>query len=202
MTTGGSGAPVRSPENGASPASRLNALLLERSVRRGQFTLASGRQSAYYIDARRTTMSGEGQCIIGHLGLGLLERRGWHPAAVGGLTLGADPVAYAIAAAAHRAGLAIDAFTVRKQAKDHGTGGRIEGCFPAGQPVVVIEDVITTGQSALEAIHVVEAQGGRVLGVLAVVDRGEGGRLALERAGYAVEAMVSANELGLVADAG
>ena len=147
-------------------------------------------------------MSGAGQILIGDLGLARLAARGWRPTAVGGLTLGADPVAYAIAAAAHRAGAALDAFTVRKQPKQHGTAGRIEGCFAAGDAVVIVEDVITTGQSALEAIRAVEAEGARVLGVLAVVDRQEGGRAALEHAGYSVEALVSAGDLGLAAHAG
>ena len=171
-------------------------------MRRGDFILASGRRSSFYVDARRTTMSGEGQILIGDLAVARLAARRWHPTAVGGLTLGADPVAYAIAAAAHRAGVAIDAFTVRKQPKEHGTARRVEGCFAAGGTVVIVEDVITTGQSALEAIHVIKAEGGRVLGVLAVVDRQEGGRAALERAGYAMEALVSAGDLGLAADAG
>jgi orotate phosphoribosyltransferase len=116
---------------------------------------------------------------------------------VGGLTLGADPVAYAVALAARRRGLALDAFTVRKEPKSHGTEQRIEGCFAPGAAVVVVEDVITTGDSARGAIAAVETAGGRVLGVLAVVDREEGGRAALERAGYAVEALVTASALGL-----
>src|SRR2546427_3380686 len=165
---------------------RLRDLLLARSVSRGDFTLASGRRSSFYIDARRTTMSGEGLALIGALGLERLTARGWAPALVGGLTLGADPVAYAIAAAAQAQGRPLDAFTVRKQAKAHGTGQRIEGCFMAGAAVVVVEDVITTGQSAADAITAVEAAGGRVLGVLAVVDREEGGRAALEGGGHAV----------------
>lgn len=176
---------------------RLRDLLEQRSVRRGDFTLASGRHSSFYIDARRTTMSGEGLAVIGALGLERLSARGWAPELVGGLTLGADPVAYAIAAAAHAQGRALDAFSVRKEAKTHGTGRRIEGCFPPGARVVVVEDVITTGHSAREAISAVETDGGRVLGVLAVVDREEGGRAALEQAGYPVDALVTATELGL-----
>ena len=163
----------------------------------GDFRLASGRRSRFYIDARSTTMSGEGQVVIGALGLALLAERGWRPQAVGGLTLGADPVAYAIAAAAHRDGVLLDAFTIRKQLKDHGTGRRIEGCLPQGASVVVVEDVITSGASALEAIRAVEGEGAKVLGVLAVIDRQEGGRAALERDGYAVEALVTAADLGL-----
>jgi orotate phosphoribosyltransferase len=176
---------------------RLRDLLLARSVRRGEFVLASGRRSSYYIDARRTTMCGEGQRLIGELGLVRLTARGWRPVSVGGLTLGADPVAYAIASAAHRAGVALDAFTVRKQPKQHGTIRRVEGCFDAGDAVVIVEDVVTTGQSALQAIRALEAEGGRILGVFAVVDRQEGGRDSLERAGYAVEVLLSAADLGL-----
>ena len=175
----------------------LKDLLLSRSVRRGDFVLASGRRSSFYIDARLTTMSGDGLAVIGGLGLDRLAVRGWTPRAVGGLTLGADPVAYALALTAKRRGQALDAFTVRKQPKDHGTGKRIEGCFAAGDPVVVVEDVITTGSSAREAISAVEREGGHVLGVLAVVDRQEGGRESIERAGYLVEAFLNASDLGL-----
>src|SRR3989441_13264394 len=119
---------------------RLRELLRERSVTRGDFILASGRRSSFYIDARRTTMSGEGLVVIGALGLARLVARGWAPDLVGGLTLGADPVAYAIAAAARAQGRPLDAFTVRKQAKTHGTGRRVEECFMPGAAVVVVED--------------------------------------------------------------
>ncbi len=173
----------------------LKDLLTARSLRRGDFVLASGKRSSFYIDARLTTMSGEGLALIGALGLDRIAARGWAPQAVGGLTLGADPVAYALAAAARSRGLPLDAFTVRKQAKTHGTGKRIEGCFTAGTAVVVVEDVITTGGSAREAIVAIESEGGQVLGVLAVVDREEGGRDLLERAGDAVETLVTASEL-------
>lgn len=175
----------------------LKDLLLTRSVRRGDFVLASGRRSSFYIDARLTTMSGEGLAVIGGLGLDRLAARGWAPRAVGGLTLGADPIAYALALTARRRGQPLDAFTVRKQAKDHGTGKRIEGCFSAGYPVVIVEDVLTTGRSALDAVRAVEAEGGHVLGVMAVVDRQEGGRDAIEREGYQVETMLTAADLGL-----
>src|SRR6266576_2737841 len=157
---------------------RLRELLREHSVTRGDFTLASGRRSTFYIDARLTA-------------------RGWAPDLVGGLTLGADPIAYAVAAAARAQGMPLDAFSVRKQAKAHGTGKRIEGCFRPGAAVVVVEDVITTGHSAAEAIAAVTSEGGRVLGVLAVVDREEGGRTTLEQAGHPVEALVTATDLGL-----
>ncbi len=174
---------------------RLRELLRERSVTRGDFVLASGKHSQYYIDARRTTMSGAGLAVIGPLGLGRIRTRGWRPTSVGGLTLGADPVAYAIALAAQAQGVALDAFSVRRQAKTHGTGRRIEGCFSSGDAVVVVEDVITTGQSAGDAVAAIREAGGTVLGVLAVVDREEGGRDALEAAGVTVEALVAASDL-------
>lgn len=176
----------------------LRDLLLARSVQRGDFVLASGRRSSFYIDARRTTMSGDGLAVVGGLGLDRMAVRGWTPRAVGGLTLGADPIAYALALTARRRGQLLDAFTVRKQPKDHGTGKRIEGCFAAGFPVVVVEDVLTTGGSARDAISAVESEGGHVLGVMAVVDRQEGGREAIERAGYLVEAFLNVADLGLV----
>jgi orotate phosphoribosyltransferase len=179
------------------PGDRLRDLLRERSVRHGDFVLASGRRSTFYVDARQTTMSAEGLVLIGIVGLEHIGARGWRPQLVGGLTLGADPVAYAIAAAAGARGVALDAFTVRKQPKDHGTGRRIEGCFVPGARVVIVEDVLTTGRSALEALAAVEGEGGQVLGVLTVVDREEGGRAALEQAGYQVEALVTARDLGL-----
>ncbi len=176
---------------------RLLALLRERSLIHGDFVLASGRESKYYIDARRTTMAGEGLVLIGTLGLSTLQARGWVPRAVGGLTLGADPVAYAVAHAARLAGQRIDAFTVRKQAKTHGAGRRIEGCLDAGDAVVIIEDVITTGRSACEAIDAVREVGAKVLGVLAVVDREEGGQAQIEAAGVPIAALVAVSELGV-----
>ncbi|MFL5492903.1 MAG: orotate phosphoribosyltransferase [Gemmatimonadales bacterium] len=175
----------------------LRRLLLARSVRHGDFLLSSGQRSSYYIDCRLSTMSAEGMVLIGRMGLAAIRRAGWTPRAVGGLTMGADPVAYAIAAASHGAGLEIDAFSVRKEPKAHGTGRQIEGNFRAGDPVVVVEDTITTGASARQAISAIEAAGGRVLGVLAVVDRQQGGSEALEIAGIEVAVLTTATALGL-----
>lgn len=175
----------------------LADLLQRRSIRHGDFVLASGARSTYYIDCRPSTMSGEGQALIGRLGLAAIRAEGWAPRAVGGLTMGADPVAYAVARASVDAGPAIDAFSVRKQAKDHGTGKRVEGNFAAGDAVVIIEDVITSGGSALQAIEAVRAEGGTILGVLAVVDREQGGRAKIEAAGHRVAALITAQELGL-----
>jgi orotate phosphoribosyltransferase len=173
----------------------LRALLRTRSLRRGDFVLASGARSSYYIDARLTTMSGAGQRLIGSIGLAAMDAQGWHPATVGGLTLGADPVAYAIAHAAALAHRPLNAFTVRKQAKAHGTGRRIEGNLSAGDDVVVIEDVITSGGSALDAVAAVVDAGARVLGVFSVVLREESGRRRVEDAGYPVLSLFTAAEL-------
>ena len=178
-----------------SDRDRLRALLQARSLRRGDFVLSGGGRSTYYIDARVTTMSGSGQLLIGRVGLETLDAAGWAPDCVGGLTLGADPVSFALAHAAARQGRELDAFTVRKEAKGHGTGRRIEGGFQRDADVVVIEDVVTTGDSALRAIQVVEEAGSRVLGVLTVVDREDSGRDRLERAGYPMVALFTATEL-------
>jgi len=176
---------------------RLEELLLARSVRHGDFVLASGKHSPYYIDCRLTTMSAEGMVLIGRAGLQSIRDAGWTASAVGGLTLGADPVAYAIAAASFGSAPSLDAFTVRKEAKSHGTRRLIEGNFSPGASVVIVEDVITSGGSALQAIEVVRAEGGRVAGILAVVDREQGGRQRLEAAGYGVRALTTASALGL-----
>lgn len=175
----------------------LDRLLLERSVQRGHFVLASGRTSNVYIDCRLTTMSAAGLTLIGPLGLAAIREKGWAPAGIGGLTMGADPVAYAIAAASATRGPVLDAFSVRKEAKAHGTGRRVEGNFKSGDAVVVIEDVITSGGSALKAIEAIKQEGGSILGVLAVVDREEGGRATIEASGYSVVSLTTSTRLGI-----
>lgn len=174
---------------------RLKSLLCERSLEVGDFVLSSGSRSRYYVDCRRTTMHAEGQARVGRVGLELLRASGLRPDSIGGLTMGADPVAYAIAHAGWLAGQPVNAFSVRKRTKEHGTGRRIEGCFETGHQVVVIEDAITTGGSALEACTAVKAEGGEVVGVLAIVDRESGGREAIEKAGYRVISMFRISEL-------
>jgi orotate phosphoribosyltransferase len=178
-----------------SASRRLIELLAARSARRGSFTLASGKHSSFYIDARLTTMSPEGLSSIGPVGLAMIHERGWEPDSVGGLTLGADPVSYAISYASAGDARPIRAFTVRKEAKSHGTGKLIEGPFNASDRVVVIEDVITTGGSALRAIDALRAAGATILGVLAVVDREEGGRQAIEATGVSVASIAKVSEI-------
>lgn len=174
---------------------RLVTLLATRSARRGQFVLASGRSSTLYIDARLTTMSPDGLSLIGSLGLALLEERGWDVDCIGGLTLGADPIAYAISYASACSPRPRRAFTVRKEAKKHGTAKLIEGPFMSGDRVAIVEDVITTGGSALRAIDAVQAEGGKIAGVLALVDREEGGRETIEARGIPVAALVRAHDI-------
>lgn len=174
---------------------RLVQLLATRSARRGQFTLASGAQSTLYIDARITTMSSDGLSTIGPLAFEALRKSGWNPTAVGGLTLGADPVSYAIAYASATSASPLRAFTVRKEPKTHGTGKLIEGPFEPVDRVAVVEDVITTGGSALKAIDAIRAAGATIVGVIALVDREEGGRDRIEQAGYPVIALTTATEI-------
>jgi orotate phosphoribosyltransferase len=174
----------------------LARLLAERSFRTGRFQLSSGRESSYYVDCRTTTMHARGQALLGRVALDRLEAVGWAPDFVGGLTMGADPISYAVAGeSARRGGAEIHAFSVRKEAKEHGRGRRIEGCFDAGGRVVVTEDVITTGGSALDACRAVEEAGGEILGLLVLVDRQEGGGEALREAGYPVEALFTISDL-------
>lgn len=176
---------------------QLVTMLAARSARRGEFTLASGARSTLYVDVRMTSMSPDGLALIGPLALAAIDHAAWRPDSVGGLTLGADPISYAIAyasAAARRTPL-VRAFTVRKEAKSHGTGKLIEGPFTPGDRVVVIEDVITSGGSALKAVDAIQSAGGNIAGVLAVVDREEGGRQWIEERGLPVVALVRAAEL-------
>jgi orotate phosphoribosyltransferase len=175
---------------------RLKALLVERSLFVGEFTLSSGLRSTYYVDARRTTMSAEGQFLLGRVCLEALQDKGWQATHVGGLTLGADPIAYAIAHASWAAGRPLDAFTVRKAAKTHGTGQRIEGGLPREALCVVVEDSMTSGGSALDALRAVQEYGAGVAGVLTLVDRQEGGSERIRsETGLSVLAIFTAQEL-------
>lgn len=178
-----------------TPRERLCRLLAERSFRTGDFELASGRRSTFYIDCRTTTLHAEGLALTGCVALDLLEGEGLQPDVIGGLTMGADPIACAVAVESWRRGRPIHAFSVRKETKRHGQGRRIEGCFEPGARAVVVEDVITTGGSALRACAAVREAGGSVLAVLAVVDRGEGGSEAIRDGGFAVYALYGVDEL-------
>ena len=140
-------------------------------------------------------MSGEGQLLVGEVCHDAIRDARWRPQYVGGMTLGADPIAYAIANHATRLGHRLDAFTVRKHPKSHGTGNRIEGGLPADARVVVIEDSVTSGGSLLAALEAIEDHGAIVAGVLALVDRQEGGAERLAASGYEFRAVFNATEL-------
>lgn len=174
---------------------RLAQILRAESIKKGDFVLASGRRSSYYLDCRRTTLHPEGAYLVGHLVLAALDRRGWEAGAVGGLTLGADPMATAVAVISYQQGRPLRAFLVRKKTKEHGTGQQIEGLPAPGTPVLLVEDVITTGGSTLIARDACLAAALRPTGVVALVDRQEGGREALEAQGLAVESLFTAAEL-------
>jgi orotate phosphoribosyltransferase len=175
---------------------RLKALLVKRSVRLGTFTLASGAKSDYYVDARTTTMCAEGQKLVGIVGLETIRESGLKPTHVGGLTMGADPVAYAIA---HRSALEegppIDGFSVRKRAKDHGTGQRIEGGLPVRARCIIVEDTITTGKSSMEAVGALREHGSQILGVLCLVNRSEGAHKFYEGLGIPLTSIFTGQEL-------
>ncbi len=179
----------------------LRALLKSKSVRTGDFTLASGKKSDLYVDCRVTTLDARGAVLVGKVLHQLLKsevmKRGLEIAALGGLTLGADPISLAVAIASSLAGDAtpIQAFVVRKEPKGHGRGKRIEGNFATGDTVVVVDDVITTGDSTLKAIEAIEAEGGKVAFALILVDRQEGGRENIESKGYPVVAAFTRAEL-------
>jgi orotate phosphoribosyltransferase len=174
--------------------SALVTLLRNHSVKHGHFVLASGKTSKFYIDARLTTMSPEGLSMIGALGLATLAEANWNVDSIGGLTLGADPIAYAISYAS-ASSRPLRAFTVRKESKAHGAGKLIEGPFHEGDRVAVIEDVITTGGSAIRATEAIQHANGIVAGVLALVDREEGGRANIEALGIPVISLVQASEI-------
>ncbi len=178
-----------------SKTDRLKQLLVARSVRRGNFVLASGKSSTFYVDARLTTMSPEGMVAIGAIGLEQIEMLDWRPDSIGGLTLGADPIAFAISHTSASRSTPLRAFTVRKEAKQHGTGSLIEGPFRPGDKVVIVEDVITTGRSAIQAIDAIERAEGAIVGVLALVDREDGGREAIKARGYDVVSLTTISEL-------
>lgn len=183
-----------------APRERLRDLISDLAVVRGRVTLASGREADYYIDLRRVTLHHEAAPLIGHLLLDLLEEEGFGPGetdAVGGLTLGADPVAAALLHAAASRGLVLDAFVVRKESKSHGLQRRIEGPEVAGRRVVAVEDTSTTGGSVLTAVEALREAGANVVAVAVIVDRDTGAREAIEAEGLPYFALFGLADLGL-----
>lgn len=174
---------------------RLARILLERSYREGDFTLASGRKSDYYFDCRVTALHPEGSWLIGKLFNELIKDM--DIVGVAGMTLGADPLIAATTVISWELGRPLAGLIVRKEAKGHGTGQFVEGIanFKPGDRVAMLEDVVTTGGSLLKACERVRDAGLEVAGVCTVLDRGEGGREMLKAAGYELHALFSRPEL-------
>ncbi len=159
---------------------QLLRLLAEKSFRLGEFKLSSGGTSDYYIDCRTTTLDANGSRLTGQAVLDEIRARGWHPDAIGGLTMGADPIA--VSAAVLSEGK-LNAFLVRKAEKAHGTGQRVEGFRVKGAKVVIVDDVCTTGASTIQAIEAAREFGFEIVGVMCLVEREEaGGRAKVEKA--------------------
>jgi orotate phosphoribosyltransferase len=173
--------------------SRVLEHLLEHSVRRGDFVLKSGRSSAWFIDSKQTICAPEVMVDVASL---LLERLPSDACAIGGLTMGADGAAFITAAVAATRGRMLRAFSVRKEVKDHGGGGRIAGVLLPGDRVVIVEDTVTRGTSLLEAARVVRDYGAEVVLLLAVVDRGGTAAAMAGDEGWAFDALFSAPDLG------
>lgn len=186
------------PIDFTAESSRLLKLIRERSYREGDFTLASGKKSKFYIDMKATTLSPEGAYLIGRLSYEILRRRFPNEiGGVGGLTLGADPIATAVSLAAYGQGVEWPAFIVRKEVKEHGTGRSVEGHenLKRGAKVIVLEDVVTTGGSSIKAIDRLRAEGYDPVAVLTIVDREEGGEVALKATGLEFFRLLSISEL-------
>ncbi|MCZ7625461.1 MAG: orotate phosphoribosyltransferase [Candidatus Methylomirabilis sp.] len=185
-----------------TPRDQLLQLLVQHSFQYSAkpiFTLASGRKSHYYINCKQTTFMAEAMPLLGSLFFERIrvieQHNGEQIAAVGGLTLGADPIAYAVAYHSALQGTPIQAFSVRKEPKGHGTQKWVEGFEQPGARVAIIEDVVTTGASTLKAIEGALHTGFQIVTVLALVDRQEGGREELERKGYDLEAIYTTEDL-------
>jgi len=167
--------------------------MVRQVVVRGEVKLSSGKTSNYYINGKRITLDPEGLSLVSGAFLDMLPAEAQ---AVGGLTLGADPIAAAVCLRAYQTGRRLRAFIVRKETKEHGTQSLLEGDLPYGSKCVVVEDVVTTGGSALKAIEALEEEGHTVLGVLALVDRQEGGTEALSR--WRLRSLFTPADLGVL----
>lgn len=170
-----------------SSREQLLNLLATNSFRLGEFTLSSGGKSDYYIDCRTTTLHAQGSELTGRVFFELIQQQGWQPQAVGGLTMGADPIVVATSVISLQAGAPIHGFLVRKAEKAHGMGRRVEGFQEKGARVVIVDDVCTTGGSTIQAIEAAHEFGFKIAGVVCLVERLEaGGRPAVEKAAGSV----------------
>ena len=175
--------------------STLIALVREKALEFGDFTLASGRKASFYLDCRRLTLDSAGANQVAE---GVLSLLGEHlPDAVGGMAIGADPITASVITLAHIRGKKLKGFIVRKEAKAHGKGRDVEGPVQPGETCVIVEDVVTTGGSSLAAIEKVEAFGLKVQGVIAIIDRLEGGSEAFAARGYKLQTLLTIRDFGL-----
>jgi orotate phosphoribosyltransferase len=174
----------------------LIALVREKSLKFGDFTLASGKKAKYYLDGKQVTLDPVGSRLIAEGMLDLLVA-GKLPDAVGGMSIGADPITSAVVTMSAVRNTPVLGFMVRKQSKGHGTNQFIEGPVQPGQTAVIVEDVVTTGGSSLQAIERVEAFGMKVVGVLAVIDRMEGGAQAFADRGYPLSSLLTIRDFGI-----
>ncbi len=175
---------------------RLKQIILELSYEKRKVILASGRESDFYFDGKQTTLHAEGGLLVGKLFYeAIKDVHGVQ--AVGGITLGADPIATATSIAAFLVGHPLHAFIIRKEPKGHGTGQWLEGRknLPPGTKVIIVEDVVTTGGSSMKAVRRAEEEGLKVLGIVALVDREEGGRENIEKEGYWLKAIFTKSEV-------
>ncbi len=173
----------------------LRELIRKLAVVHGKVTLSSGKEADYYVDLRRITLDGQAAPLVGRVMLDLVKD--WDFDAVGGLTLGADPVATSMLHTAAAAGGRLDAFVVRKQGKAHGLQRRIEGAEVAGRRVLAVEDTSTTGGSVLTAVEALREAGAEVIGVAVIVDRNTGAKEKVEAAGLPYRSAYGLSDLGL-----
>ena len=179
------------------PRTALVQHLLEHSVRRGDFVLKSGAKSSWFIDAKQTTCRPDGMLLVADAALAVLPDE---ITAIGGLTMGADAVAFGVAAVAATRGRQLRSFSVRKEVKDHGAGGRIAGALEPGDKVAIVEDAVTRGVSMLEAAEVVREAGAEPVLLLPVVDRGGTVEALAAEQGIPLLALVTAADLGFPAN--
>ncbi len=177
--------------------SLLHSLIRDKALKFGDFTLASGKKAKYYLDGKQVTLDSLGARLVGEGILELLKSDPVLPRAVGGMAIGADPITAAVITMAGVQGVPLQGFMVRKEAKGHGTQRYIEGPVAAGDHVAIVEDVVTTGGSSLDAIRRCEEFGLKVTRVIAIIDRVEGGREAFTGRGYRFDSLLTIRDFGL-----
>ncbi|WP_149495933.1 orotate phosphoribosyltransferase [Roseiconus lacunae] len=175
----------------------LLRLLESEALQRGEFTLASGKKASYYLDCRRITLHPQGANLVAAGMLETIQASGDLPAAVGGMAIGADPITASIVMLAGQQELPLKGFMVRKEPKGHGMGRQVEGPVEAGQEVVIVEDVITSGGSALKAVDAAEAFGLKVREVIGIIDRLAGGEEAFAKRGLMLKTLTTIRDFGI-----